>query len=98
MKRGDPAASAAVAGPGHRSFTRTDCWKAPLLSALASEGRGHQWRTWLSQADHSQARPSGTEDVYPLYPESFTGRDHLVRIREVVPAVIHKACQVSAMA
>ncbi len=28
------------------------------------------------------ARPSGTEDVYKIYAESFLGREHLARIQE----------------
>ena len=28
------------------------------------------------------ARPSGTEDVYKLYAESFRGKEHLKRIQE----------------
>ena len=28
------------------------------------------------------ARPSGTEDVYKIYAESFLGKDHLKRIQE----------------
>jgi phosphoglucomutase len=39
------------------------------------------------------ARPSGTEDVYKIYAESFRGPDHLLRIqeeaREVVGAALH---------
>ena len=38
------------------------------------------------------ARPSGTEDVYKIYAESFLGADHLARIqadaREVVSAAL----------
>ncbi len=37
------------------------------------------------------ARPSGTEDVYKLYAESFKGGDHLRRIQEEAQAVIQKA-------
>jgi phosphoglucomutase len=37
------------------------------------------------------ARPSGTEDVYKLYAESFRGRDHLTRIQEEAQALITKA-------
>ena len=37
------------------------------------------------------ARPSGTEDVYKLYAESFEGRDYLRRIQEEAQAVIRKA-------
>jgi phosphoglucomutase len=36
-------------------------------------------------------RPSGTEDVYKLYAESFMGRDHLNRIQEEAQAVIRRA-------
>jgi len=38
------------------------------------------------------ARPSGTEDVYKIYAESFQGRDHLAQVqaeaREVVGAAL----------
>jgi phosphoglucomutase len=34
------------------------------------------------------ARPSGTENVYKLYAESFRGRDHLQRIQEEAQALI----------
>ncbi|SPE40465.1 phosphoglucomutase [Candidatus Sulfopaludibacter sp. SbA3] len=36
------------------------------------------------------ARPSGTEDVYKLYAESFDGPDHLRRIQEEAQALIAK--------
>jgi len=34
------------------------------------------------------ARPSGTEDVYKLYAESFKGRDHLARIQSEAQALV----------
>ncbi|TFH31187.1 MAG: phosphoglucomutase, alpha-D-glucose phosphate-specific, partial [Deltaproteobacteria bacterium] len=34
------------------------------------------------------ARPSGTEDVYKLYAESFLGEDHLRKIQEEAQALI----------
>ena len=37
------------------------------------------------------ARPSGTEDVYKLYAESFRGKDHLKRIQEEAQTLIAKA-------
>ncbi len=37
------------------------------------------------------ARPSGTEDVYKLYAESFRGREHLMKIQEDAQALIGKA-------
>jgi phosphoglucomutase len=36
-------------------------------------------------------RPSGTEDVYKLYAESFTGSAHLSRIQEEAQAIIRSA-------
>lgn len=42
------------------------------------------------------ARPSGTEDVYKLYAESFRGREHLKRIQEEAQALITNAFTSSA--
>jgi phosphoglucomutase len=39
------------------------------------------------------ARPSGTEDVYKIYAESFKGPDHLQRIQEEARAVVSAALQ-----
>jgi phosphoglucomutase len=36
-------------------------------------------------------RPSGTEDVYKLYAESFRGSDHLRRIQEEAQAITSAA-------
>ncbi|WEO99374.1 phosphoglucomutase (alpha-D-glucose-1,6-bisphosphate-dependent) [Streptomyces sp. FXJ1.172] len=37
------------------------------------------------------ARPSGTEDVYKVYAESFLGPDHLARVQEEAKAVVQSA-------
>jgi len=37
------------------------------------------------------ARPSGTEDVYKLYAESFLGQDHLRRIQDEAQRIIARA-------
>jgi phosphoglucomutase len=37
------------------------------------------------------ARPSGTEDVYKIYAESFRGSDHLSRILEEAQAIVNDA-------
>jgi phosphoglucomutase len=37
------------------------------------------------------ARPSGTEDVYKIYAESFIGRDHLKAIQQEAQAIVHAA-------
>ncbi len=37
------------------------------------------------------ARPSGTEDIYKIYAESFAGQDHLKRILDEAQAIVNKA-------
>ncbi|WP_144207202.1 phosphoglucomutase (alpha-D-glucose-1,6-bisphosphate-dependent) [Mycobacterium tilburgii] len=37
------------------------------------------------------ARPSGTEDVYKIYAESFNGPDHLAEVQETAREVVNKA-------
>lgn len=37
------------------------------------------------------ARPSGTEDVYKIYAESFKGREHLLKIQEEAQAIVGRA-------
>jgi phosphoglucomutase len=37
------------------------------------------------------ARPSGTEDVYKIYAESFRGRDHLTEIQSEAQAIVSAA-------
>ncbi len=44
------------------------------------------------------ARPSGTEDVYKIYAESFLGRDHLRRIQEEARALISRTFKGAAAA
>ncbi|MBW2265418.1 MAG: alpha-D-glucose phosphate-specific phosphoglucomutase [Deltaproteobacteria bacterium] len=39
------------------------------------------------------ARPSGTEDIYKIYTESFKGKDHLKQIQEEAQAIVNKAFQ-----
>jgi phosphoglucomutase len=47
----------------------------------------------MTESGWFAARPSGTEDVYKIYAESFQGTEHLARIqteaREVVSAALH---------
>jgi phosphoglucomutase len=37
------------------------------------------------------ARPSGTEDIYKIYTESFKGKDHLAKIQEEAQAIVNQA-------
>jgi phosphoglucomutase len=37
------------------------------------------------------ARPSGTEEIYKLYAESFLGADHLKRIQTEAQGILQRA-------
>ena len=39
------------------------------------------------------ARPSGTEDIYKIYAESFKGKAHLARIQEEAQAIVDEALE-----
>ena len=41
------------------------------------------------------ARPSGTEEIYKIYAESFRGRDHLQRIEAEAQAIVGQALAIS---
>ncbi len=43
------------------------------------------------------ARPSGTEDLYKIYAESFLGKEHLTRIQEEARAIVRKALQAAGL-
>ena len=45
----------------------------------------------MTQNGWFAARPSGTENVYKIYAESFRGEDHLGRIIEEAQAVVGRA-------
>ena len=45
----------------------------------------------VSESGWFAARPSGTEDVYKLYAESFRGPDHLARIQDEARDIVSAA-------
>ena len=59
--------------------------KAPGNGAPIGGAQGHHRDGWFA------ARPSGTEDVYKIYAESFRGREHLARIQEEAQAIVAEA-------
>ena len=70
-----------LAGENIRSvLTRASGNNAPIggLKVVADNG-------WFA------ARPSGTENIYKIYVESFRGKDHLQRILEEAQAIISNA-------
>jgi phosphoglucomutase len=42
------------------------------------------------------ARPSGTEDLYKIYAESFLGEEHLQRIQDEAQVIVGRALSVSS--
>ena len=44
------------------------------------------------------ARPSGTEEVYKIYAESFSGKEHLQKIESEAQTVVDKALATAASA
>jgi phosphoglucomutase len=49
----------------------------------------------IAESGWFAARPSGTEDIYKIYAESFRGADHLRRILEEAPAIVSDALAAS---
>jgi phosphoglucomutase len=47
----------------------------------------------MAQSGWFAARPSGTEDVYKIYAESFRGEEHLRRIQEEARTIVGQALE-----
>jgi phosphoglucomutase len=72
----------------------TDLAGEPVLNTLTSapgNGMPIGGLKVIAESGWFAARPSGTEDVYKIYAESFRGRDHLVQIENEAKEVIRKA-------
>jgi phosphoglucomutase len=80
LSPGDVSASELAGHPIEALLTTAPGNGAPIggLKVVTSQG-------WFA------ARPSGTEDVYKLYAESFVGSDHLRRIQGEAQAIISRA-------
>ena len=50
----------------------------------------------IAESGWFAARPSGTEDIYKIYAESFRGADHLRRILEEAQAIVNDALAAGA--
>jgi phosphoglucomutase len=49
----------------------------------------------IAESGWFAARPSGTEDIYKIYAESFRGADHLRRILEEAQTIVNDALAAS---
>jgi len=73
-------ASTLAGDPIVERLTRAPGNDAPIGGLKVTTERG-----WFA------ARPSGTEDVYKIYAESFAGREHLARIQAEAQAIVDAA-------
>jgi phosphoglucomutase len=91
-----PAQKAILARLSPRQVTASDLAGEPITSLLtAAPGNGAPigGLKVVSRSGWFAARPSGTENVYKLYAESFKGIDHLKRIQEEAQAILQRALQ-----
>jgi phosphoglucomutase len=66
----------------------------PILTKLTKAPANHEPIGGLKVVTENgwfAARPSGTEDIYKIYAESFVGRDHLRRIQSEAATIIDDA-------
>jgi phosphoglucomutase len=62
-----------------------------ILTKAPGDGQALGGVKVISQGGWFAARPSGTEEIYKIYAESFRGRDHMMRIQQEAKAIIAKA-------
>ena len=80
LSAGDVAVSELGGDPIEAIATEAPGNGAPIGGIKVSTASG-----WFA------ARPSGTENVYKLYAESFRGQEHLRRIQEEAQALVRRA-------
>jgi len=89
-----PAQKAALAKLSESSVTATELAGDPITAKLTrapGNGAAIGGLKVVSARGWFAARPSGTEDVYKLYAESFAGIDHLHLIQHEAQAIIKRA-------
>ena len=75
-----------------RSFHHTSSGLGAASGSPSSERlTGTCSRPWPSTEAWFAARPSGTEDVYKIYAESFKGPEHLAIVQEQAKQVVSEA-------
>jgi phosphoglucomutase len=62
-----------------------------ILTAAPGDGAPIGGIKVIAQTGWFAARPSGTEDIYKIYTESFQGRDHLQRIQDEAQEIVRSA-------
>jgi phosphoglucomutase len=62
-----------------------------ILTAAPGDGAPIGGIKVIAKSGWFAARPSGTEDIYKIYTESFRGKDHLERIQEEAQEIVRNA-------
>ena len=89
----------AALAPRHIEATKLSGeWIATILANAPGNGAPIGGVKVIAQSGWFAARPSGTEDIYKIYAESFSGEDHLQRILSEAQAVVDRAIAPSARA
>lgn len=89
-----PAEKAALSGLSSESVDAADLAGEPITAKLTrapGNGASIGGLKVMSENGWFAARPSGTENVYKIYAESFLGRDHLSRITEEAQQIVARA-------
>ena len=69
-----------------------------ILTKAPGDGNAIGGVKVISEGGWFAARPSGTEEIYKVYAESFRGRDHLERIEAEAQAIVSEAFQSASAA
>jgi phosphoglucomutase len=103
-ERADAAANAdqraALARLSARDITVTELAGEKIQNILTSapgDGNAIGGIKVIAQSGWFAARPSGTEDVYKIYAESFLGADHLKKIQEEAQAMVGAVLDAGAL-
>ena len=82
-----------------RSKSRSPSWRAKKSRAVLTQAPGNGAPIGglkvVAESGWFAARPSGTEDIYKIYAESFQGADHLRRILEEAQTIVSDALAAS---
>lgn len=79
-----------------RNITATELAGEPILAKLTKAPSNNADIGGLKVVTENAwfaARPSGTEDVYKIYVESFKGKDHLERVKQEAKAIVDRVIQ-----
>ena len=89
--RGEGEAGQALARRGHRHRAGRRADHRPKLTDAPGNGAAIGGLKVTTESAWFAARPSGTEDVYKIYAESFQGPEHLAQVQEEARAVVSAA-------